>query len=75
MSRLFLHNNYEVNVYITVHGYNDQSIGSSPRWFKGDIFREKNVTYGNKSVKKIRETHTNVHSRKSRIVQVLTNNM
>ena len=46
-----------------------------PGGFKGDIFREKMKLMDKNTYKKIRETHTNGHAQKIRIVQVLTNNM
>ena len=46
-----------------------------PGGFKGEIFREKMQLMEKNTYKKIRETHTNGHAQKNRIVQVLTNNM
>ena len=46
-----------------------------PGGFKGDILREKMLLMEKNTYKKIRETHTNGHAQKIRIVQVLTNNM
>ena len=46
-----------------------------PGGFKGDIFREKMKLMEKNSYKKIRQTHTNGHAQKIRIVQVLSNNM
>ena len=46
-----------------------------PGGFNGGFFLRENVTYGKNMYKKIRETHTNGHAQKIRIVQVLTNNM
>ena len=46
-----------------------------PGGFKGDIFREEILLMEKNTYKKIRETHTNGHAQKIRIVQVLTNNM
>ena len=46
-----------------------------PGGFKGDIFREKMQLMEKNTYKKIRETHTNGHAQKIRIVKVIRKNM